>query len=403
MTSSVITNVGAMAAIRTLNTIGTDLQSTQARVESGLKVNQASDSPAVFAIAQGMRGDIAGLQAVQDGLSFGSSTVSVASAAATKISDELNNMKNTITQGQQQGLNQTQIQAQIDASLKNIDTYAKTATFNGVNLLVDPSDPSLSSLGINSTALNVIQDLKGNTVSVTNQNASASGLGIAGLNLNQSSMKITFDNSMAFANGDQVTLESNTGEKFIFEFNDGSAPLNGQPVADDPTTAGTNERVNVLDVQYDSSTQSPLQGVGALIDRIKGAGFGASLANDGTLTITGGINATNSVAATSIAAGATPAVVSGTTSAISAVDNAISSINGKLASLGSATRQLTGLQDFSKSLSDSLNTGLGSLVDADLAEESAKLQSLQTRNQLAIQSLSIANQAPQALMSLFRG
>jgi flagellin len=120
------------------------------------------------------------------------------------------------------------------------------------------------------------------------------------------------------------------------------------------------------------------------------------------LTITGGINATNSVAATSIAAGATPAVVSGTTSAISAVDNAISSINGKLATLGSATRQLTGLKDFSKSLSDSLNTGLGSLVDADLAEESAKLQSLQTRNQLAIQSLSIANQAPQALMGLFR-
>jgi flagellin len=47
--------------------------------------------------------------------------------------------------------------------------------------------------------------------------------------------------------------------------------------------------------------------------------------------------------------------------------------------------------------------GLGSLVDADLAEESAKLTSLQTKQQLAVQSLSIANSAPQSLLSLFRG
>ena len=51
---------------------------------------------------------------------------------------------------------------------------------------------------------------------------------------------------------------------------------------------------------------------------------------------------------------------------------------------------------------DSMETGLGALVDADLAKESAKLQSLQIRQQLGTQSLSIANQAPQALLSLFR-
>jgi flagellin len=402
MSNSVVTNVSAMAAVRTLSSIATDMQSTQARVETGLKVNSASDNPAVFAIAQGMRSDISGLQAVSDGLGFGSSTLSNATAAATKISDELNNLKATVIQGQQQGLDQTQIQAQIDAALKNINTYAQTSTSNGVNLLVDPADPNNSTLGITATTLNVVQDVKGNTLSIANQNVSSSGLGLAGLDLNQASMQVTFDQSMAFANGDQVTLVGNDGAQYVFEFNDGSAPLTSQPVADDPSTTGTSERVQVFDVQYDATTQSPLQGVGALIDRIKSAGFGASLSSDGTLTITGAVDAAASVTATSIAAGATAAVAGGSTTAIATIDAAIKNVNGKLAALGAATRQIQGLQDFTKSITDATNEGLGALVDADLAEESAKLQSLQTRNQLAIQSLSIANQAPQALLSLFR-
>ena len=55
-----------------------------------------------------------------------------------------------------------------------------------------------------------------------------------------------------------------------------------------------------------------------------------------------------------------------------------------------------------RSKMDSMDSGLGSLVDADLAKESARLQALQIRQQLGTQSLSIANQAPQALLSLFR-
>jgi flagellin len=58
--------------------------------------------------------------------------------------------------------------------------------------------------------------------------------------------------------------------------------------------------------------------------------------------------------------------------------------------------------DFVKSLTNSLTTGVGNLVDADLAEESAKLQALQTKQQLGIQALSIANQSSGAVLSLFR-
>jgi flagellin len=70
--------------------------------------------------------------------------------------------------------------------------------------------------------------------------------------------------------------------------------------------------------------------------------------------------------------------------------------------LGTGSKKLSIHKDFIGKLSDELTKGIGNLVDADLAKESAKLQSLQTKQQLGIQALSIANQAPQAILSLFR-
>jgi flagellin len=73
-----------------------------------------------------------------------------------------------------------------------------------------------------------------------------------------------------------------------------------------------------------------------------------------------------------------------------------------LSSLGSATTQLQGLSDFMGKLVTSVKTSLGAMVDANLSDESAKLASLQTKQSLAIQSLSLANQGPSALLQLFR-
>lgn len=78
-----------------------------------------------------------------------------------------------------------------------------------------------------------------------------------------------------------------------------------------------------------------------------------------------------------------------------------SSINGA-ATLGSAGKRVSDQSQFVGKLADSLKSGIGSLVDADMEEASARLQALQTQQQLGIQALSIANQAPSAVMSLFR-
>jgi flagellin len=403
--SSINTNVTAMAAIRSLSMINNNMQTTQARVESGLRINKANDDPAVFAIAQRMRADLNGMTAVKDSLAFGKATVTVARDAATKISDELARLKQTVTQGQQQGIDQVAIQNQINNALTNIDAFARTATFNGVNVLINPAD-DLAGNGVTATSLNVVRNILGNTTGIQNENLSSAGIGLDGLDINNGALGITFDGSMAFDNGDVVNVTLNTGEQFVFEFVDGSTALSTNPVADDPGTS-VNERVNVIAVVYDGTSEPPLAGLQKLMDAVRGAGFGAILGTDPAngnprLVISGAVDTAASVAATNIAAGATAAAVTGSETAIAAIDGALDYVGSALSRLGASLRQIEGLQDFTKQLTDSVREGLGALVDADLAEESARLTSLQTKQQLAIQSLSIANQQGQSLLGLFR-
>jgi len=89
-------------------------------------------------------------------------------------------------------------------------------------------------------------------------------------------------------------------------------------------------------------------------------------------------------------------------SMITTVDKAIGTATNKLASLGTASTGLDTHLTFVGKLQDSLDAGVGNLVDADLAKESAKLQSLQTKQQLGIQALSIANSSSSSILSLFR-
>jgi flagellin len=72
-----------------------------------------------------------------------------------------------------------------------------------------------------------------------------------------------------------------------------------------------------------------------------------------------------------------------------------------MATLGSGSKRLEIQKAFVGKLTDSITVGIGNLVDADLAKESALLQSLQVKQQLGLQALSIANQAPGAVLSLF--
>ncbi len=129
-----------------------------------------------------------------------------------------------------------------------------------------------------------------------------------------------------------------------------------------------------------------------------------ALANaDGTSKITvaaqslalGGANVT--VAATASLSTATIAAALVTT-----VSTSITNVGAALAKLGTGSKSLEAHLNFVSKLQDSLDAGVGNLVDADLAKESARLQALQTKQQLGVQALSIANSSSSTLLGLFR-
>jgi flagellin len=123
-----------------------------------------------------------------------------------------------------------------------------------------------------------------------------------------------------------------------------------------------------------------------------------------TSTITGGqltINNASALGSVSTSLSAGVATTAGALSLLTAITAQELIIGQALGTLGANAKDIEFLSTFTKTLSDAVTEGLGALVDADLAKESAQLQALQVKQQLGIQALSIANQRPQTLLSLF--
>ena len=275
---SVNTNVGAMAALQSLNQTSKGLQTTQSRINTGLDVASTRDDSAKFTIAQTLRGDLGGLKAVGSSLSNAKSVVDVAVAGAEQISDLVNQMKAKSIEASDEGISadsRTAIGKDFDALKEQINTIISSSTFNGTNLL------------------------KG-----------AVGAGANGGNVKALQSTDTTASTLSVDNQDFTAVMTSVGATFT-----------------DAATAKA--MVNTLDAQ------------------------------------------------TKV-------------------------INTKLSTLGSASRKIDGQASFVSKLSDAIEGGIGNLVDADLAKESAKLQALQVKQQLGVQALSIANQAPQTITSLFR-
>ena len=87
---------------------------------------------------------------------------------------------------------------------------------------------------------------------------------------------------------------------------------------------------------------------------------------------------------------------------IATIQTSLTNVNSALAKLSSGAAKFSIQASFTQKLADTLTAGIGNLVDANMAQESARLQSLQVKQQLGVQALSIANQAPQTILALFR-
>jgi len=142
---------------------------------------------------------------------------------------------------------------------------------------------------------------------------------------------------------------------------------------------------------------------------------GANLIDSGAKNIYALANATGTssltVAAQNLSLGGSNVTLTATTSigtatqafnAIATIQTSITNVNNALAKLGTSENALASQQTFVANLQDTIDTGVGNLVNANLAKESAQLQALQTKQQLGIQALSIANSSSSSLLSLFR-
>ncbi len=133
------------------------------------------------------------------------------------------------------------------------------------------------------------------------------------------------------------------------------------------------------------------------------AGFKALANAKGTSTINvGQQNMSLSGSIVTISATGTVATVSAAAAMITTVENSIKNVSTALSKLGTGSKAFENHLTFVGKLQDSLDAGVGNLVDADLAKESARLQSLQTKQQLGVQALSIANSSTSILLGLFR-
>lgn len=416
MTLSINTNTAAMAALESLSETTSALNTTENQVSTGLKVGSAADNPAIYAISQAMEGNISGLSAVSDSLSFGAQVVNTASKASADIISTLQTLQNTVTQAGTTGIDQTTMQTQVANAINQINDYARNSTFNGINVLTSTTDSGSATSG----TANIVTGLQGSTLTIANQAAAITGsatvlsnaLGLtAGLanggtategtgtstdqaviNAAASGVNIATSTGLSsadFANGKQIVLTSTDGTTTTFEFDASGATA----------TAANTTTNHVVVVGVDTSTQSTSTMLGQLVNAMNANGYSAVLQTNGSINVTGSGLTASSSTATDIGAGTT---LTASQSAITTIQSAITRMTTISTTLGATTQQITGMESFTSDLSDALTTGVGGLTDADLSAASARLTSLQTKQSLAIQSLSIANSQSQSILSLFR-
>jgi flagellin len=404
--SSILNNNGAMVALQTMKSINSNMSKTQSEISTGKSVATAKDNSAVWAISKVMESDVKGFKGISDSLSLGSSTIEVARNASETVTDLLTDIKGKIVAAQEDNVDRTKIQADIGKLRDQVASVVGAAQFNGLNL-VDGSQSSVdilasldrSSSGVSASSITVTaQDLSigayaANDVfgATTGGTVSADGDTFV-LSLDQGGgtddIEIQ-DGATAWAAGDKVTMR--IGDKQAsYTITDSDVTSTNNSVADLVAVGMKNAidalGIDGLTVDYDSGTPGTLSFTN---DGTKDLSVGGQFKNAGS----GGLGALSSIDVST---------ASGAATALSSIEGMLQTSIDAAAEFGSVQNRVDIQSKFVGKLTDSLKSGIGSMVDADMEETSARLQALQVQQQLATQSLSIANQAPQNILSLFR-
>jgi flagellin len=395
---SVNTNYSAMIALQNLNLTNSDLEAVQNRINTGFKVGSARDNGAVFAIAEGQRTRVASLAAVNDGIDRASSALDVATSAGESIGKILKEMKAKAVAAQAADLSTEQraaLQADFDSLRAQVDQIANSATFNGLNLVaagganlsVIMSDIASATTGrqVTSTAIaGIVPGLSayvvgnGGVVAADDTTFNLNGVAIGTVDVTATMTIQQYLDAVSTQTGGRVTANYNqTTGQFTY------------------TSAEAVAVTNELTLTTPGTVRSWL-GHGVAAAATVGASVTTTITNRDFTVGGAGALTTISTAANLLATTGSALTTVGN------IDTALTTLNLQLAQMGSQAKALDVQRNFLVGLSDTVEKGIGNLVDADLAKESARLQSLQIKQQLGAQALSIANQSPQVILSLFR-
>jgi flagellin len=410
--TSVNTNYGALVALQSLNQTSRELADVQQRINTGLKVSTAKDNGAVFAIAEGQRARVSSLGAVTDGIDRATSVIDVGLSAGQAIGDILKQLKEKAVAAQANDLSQDQrdaLQADFNALRNQIDQIANAATFNGSNLV------NGTNLTAGSSAFSVLtSDIGAGTPhSLTGLTLGAATPATDELDA-ATGLTIDADDQVKFTitDGTQTTTYSIgvTATTTIQDYVDAVyTGTNGEVTATYDEAAGTisYSSAKAYTVQFygDATTTKDDTGMLDGTTGVNGTALSGGSAGTASQLTVSGFDFRLGKAGQALAGLTSTLDISdaaGAASASDAIDDALTNLNKDLATLGAQAKALDVQKNFLGKLSDSIEAGIGNLVDADLAKESARLQALQVKQQLGAQALSIANSAPSIVLSFFR-
>lgn len=401
--SSILTNTSAMVALQTLRGVNASLSKTQDEISTGKSVANAKDNAAVWAISKVMEADVKGFKGISDSLSLGESTVAVAREASETVTELMTDIKGKIVAAQEDNVDRTKINTDIAALVNQIKSVVGAAQFNGLNL-VDGSNSTidvLSSLdrqangSVTTSSITInAQDLSTGAYAAKNVFGASTGVSAngdtAGFQLDNATGTGTIvidDSGAAFVAGDKVSITiGGKTANYTVSASDVAATTTSDLVAVGLKNAIDAMGITGLTVDYDSGTPGTLAFTNAGANDLTVSG---QFKNAGA----GGLAALSSIDVSTAA---------GAAAALGNIESLIQTGIDAAAEFGSAQGRIDLQSTFVGKLTDALKAGIGSLVDADMEEASARLQALQVQQQLGIQSLSIANQAPQNILSLFR-
>jgi flagellin len=395
--SSLFTNTAAMTALTTLKITNQDLERSSNRVSTGLKVATAADNAAYWSIATTIRADNGSLNAVRDSIGLGLATVNSAVNGLEQVKNTFLDLKNKLTAALSPSVDRNKIQSEITARMTDLRTSATSATLNGESWLATDSGAGNFSadrkivasftrvqgqISVGTVTVNIdetkLYDAKvatgaaAGTTGVQAYTASGASGAIATYKTAQTTWA-TAQASFDVSKKDTAAVATRDAAKVTYD-NAVASYQNFVATTNAGATAGTDGKGGILDKNW-AVTGADEDGFNHAYELSVDKIDISSIQNSDLSKLRAYVNL---------------------------ADKVLTAITNVATKLGAVQSLIQSQSNYVDTLIKNNEKSIGILVDADMEDESTKLKALQVQQQLGIQSLTIANQSTQQILSLFR-